>query len=239
MYYGVRDVTKRLIKESLTTPTKLDDLVVALFGAIIADVAALIVRTPADALALRLQTVKSGEDKDEVVDNWFQDSIRVLPAVILTDLPYLISKISLNKLVLNGDENIGRYALIYIAIACGCAAITTPFDVARTRILLEKSAQKKAASETSLYNKIIPSNTTLPIKQVDDESNFPVMEDAGEEVLQTMINITRENDGQMENLFTGWLERTIDLGVGRAWLDPIRLIGYLGIRDAVLLEWFN
>jgi hypothetical protein len=28
------------------------------------------------------------------------------------------------------------------------------------------------------------------------------------------------------------------LGIGRAWLEPIQLVGYIGIRDALLLEWF-
>ena len=63
----------------------------------------------------------------------------------------------------------------YTTKACLCAFLTTPFDVARTRILLP----------------------------------------------------------------AGWFERTVFLGVGRAWFDPLKVIGYLGIRDALLLKLFD
>mmetsp|Transcript_3612 Transcript_3612/g.8712 ORF Transcript_3612/g.8712 Transcript_3612/m.8712 type:complete len:134 (-) Transcript_3612:386-787(-) len=57
-------------------------------------------------------------------------------------------------------------------------------------------------------------------------------------LIQTMIQIANEGEGGVRNLFSGWLERVIYLGIGRAWLEPIQLIGYIGIRDAVLLQWF-
>ncbi len=43
----------------------------------------------------------------------------------------------------------------------------------------------------------------------------------------------------MLNLFAGWFERTLFLGVGRAWFDPLKVIGYLGIQDALLLKLFT
>ena len=57
-------------------------------------------------------------------------------------------------------------------------------------------------------------------------------------VVRTMIEITNEGDGGIKNLYAGWLERVLYLGVGRAWLEPISMISYIGIRDTVLLEWF-
>jgi hypothetical protein len=45
--------------------------------------------------------------------------------------------------------------------------------------------------------------------------------------------------GGLPNLFAGWFERTVFLGVGRAWFDPLKVIGYLGIRDALLLKLFD
>jgi hypothetical protein len=67
--------------------------------------------------------------------------------------------------------------------------LTTPFDVARTRIL------------------------------VDSDGNFSNGMDGGssEGVLQTMRKITKEGDGGIANLFAGWFERVLYLGLGRAW----------------------
>lgn len=57
-------------------------------------------------------------------------------------------------------------------------------------------------------------------------------------VLKTMKRTAAEGDG-LQNLYAGWLERTVFLGLGRAWLDPLKVIGYLGIRDALLLKLFD
>ena len=54
-----------------------------------------------------------------------------------------------------------------------------------------------------------------------------------------MKAITKEGNGGVQNLYAGWFERTAFLGVGRAWLDPLRVIGYLGLRDALLLKLFD
>jgi hypothetical protein len=69
------------------------------------------------------------------------------------------------------------------------ALLTTPFDVARTRIL------------------------------VDSDGNFSNGMDGGssEGVVQTMRKITKEGDGGIANLFAGWFERVLYLGLGRAW----------------------
>ena len=58
-------------------------------------------------------------------------------------------------------------------------------------------------------------------------------------VANTMRMIAAEGNGGAQNLFAGWLERTTFLGIGRAWLDPLRVIGYLGLRDALLLKLFD
>lgn len=52
-------------------------------------------------------------------------------------------------------------------------------------------------------------------------------------VLQTMIKITKEGDGGIKNLYAGWIERVLYLGIRRAWLEPIQLILYITIRDSV------
>jgi hypothetical protein len=109
VYYGIQDVVKRgLLK------TQLGDINVALLSEFFADVLALMICTPADALAIQLQTgtgkeaqeSKAGTEEEraaiklEKVGDWFIESIECLPAVILTDLPYLLSRIALNQVLI-------------------------------------------------------------------------------------------------------------------------------------------
>ena len=55
----------------------------------------------------------------------------------------------------------------------------------------------------------------------------------------TMKRIAAEGNGGLQNLYAGWGLRTVFLGLGRGWFDPFRLIGYLGLRDAILLKLFD
>jgi hypothetical protein len=197
VYFGVRDVTKRML-----AMTSMDDVAIALSAAVVGDVVSLCFRTPADALALRLQA------QDEDVGDWFGDSYKRLPMVIITDLPYLVSKIALKSLFVHGSLSIDRYAEWAVITAVLAAFLTTPFDVARTRILTTSN------------------------------SDFPDGREGGEGVIKTMRAISKEGQGGYTNLFAGWLVRVLYLGIGRAWLEPIQLVGYIGIRDALLLEWF-
>jgi len=197
IYYGVRDVTKRMLYMTPLSPT-----FISMLGASVGNVVSLCFRTPSETLAIRLQ------NNNETVGDWLGDSFARLPIVIVTDLPYLVSKIVLNRSLIQGSINVSNYAQYAVLAAVVAGFLSTPFDVVRTRILLEKQ--------------LVVSN--------DDE------DDVG--VLQTMIQITKEGDGGIKNLYAGWLERVLYLGIGRAWLEPIQLISYIGIRDSVLLEWF-
>lgn len=215
IYFGTRDVTKRLLNKLVEDPTRFDNIAIALTAAFLGDVVSLAARTPVDALSLRLQ-VASGEEPDEDVDDlevgdWFGDGIERLPAVIATDLPYLLSRITFNMVLAKGTEDIGQYEVIAITTAIICAILTTPFDVARTRILVDSDGD--------------PSNG------LDGGSR--------QGVFQTLSAIRQEGDGGPRNLFAGWFERAVYLGIGRAWLDPILLLVYVGIRDSCLLEWFD
>lgn len=98
VYYGVRDVTKRML-----VMTPLNGVEIALFAALVADVVSLCFRTPADALTLRLQNL------DVDVGDWFGDSVKRLPSIIITDVPYLLSKISLSRLLIHGNISINQY----------------------------------------------------------------------------------------------------------------------------------
>jgi hypothetical protein len=217
VYYGVRDVVKRALN-----PTTMSDLTIAISAALVADVVSLVIRTPADALAVRLQ-VATGEsshddvtgnhtDVEAIVGNWFIESIERLPAIIVTDLPFLLSKIILRRIVFPEGIDIGRYEIASISTALLCAFLTTPFDVARTRLLVDSD---------------------------DDPSNGIDGGLGGGLTLRTFQTIANEGDGGIRNLYAGWLERTAYLGVGRAWIEPLQLLGYMWIRDAILLEWYD
>jgi len=216
LYFGTRDVTKRLLNKVIDADaSRFNLIIVALTAAFLGDVVSLAARTPVDALALRLQVI-SGEEpdaemKDLEVGDWFGDSVKRLPAVIATDLPYLLSRISFNMILATGTENIGRYEVIAISTGIICSILTTPFDVARTRILVDSDGD--------------PSNG------LDGGSR--------QGVITCLRSISQEGDGGLRNLFAGWFERALYLGIGRAWLDPILLIVYVAIRDATLLKWFD
>lgn len=210
------------------------DLGMVLTAALVADVVSLAFRTPADTLALRLQ-VASGQqgardhDDDETAEEiaealaearieaqvgkyWFAESLQRLPAVIATDLPYLLSRIAVNGLLLQGQTSIdiGSYEISTLSSALLCAFLTTPFDVARTRILVDS----------------------------DDDVTTGVDGGSQQGLLQTFQSIVKEGNGGVGNLFAGWLERTAYLGISSLWL-PFALLLYVAIRDAILLEWFD
>ena len=167
-------------------------------------------------------------------EDWFRQSLDRLPAIIITDLPYLLSRIALNRIIIHGKVNIGTYEVETIAISIFCALLTTPFDVVRTRLLVDNDEDQAATIETS--------GKVLQVNQTDNETTVPLSSgqaSANQGILQTMISIAKEGDGGVRNLYAGWLERTAYFGIGRAWLDPINIITYVGIRDTLLLQWFD
>ncbi len=256
IYYGVRDVTKRIL---FMTP--LDSTWIAVGGALVGDVVSLCFRVPSDALAIRLQ---AQQNSTATMGDWLGDSFRRLPMVILTDLPYLLSKIVLNKSLIQGNMSVSEYAIFAVFASVIAGFLTTPFDVARTRILLDKWSDVPSEEEEEDVDKHIFGTQSLHLEngenlvsdslessdtishetttQLEDDTSDaksnPTTNNPGNSVIRTMIQITKEGDGGIENLFSGWLERVVYLGIGRAWLEPIQLVGYIGIRDAVLLEWF-
>ena len=90
-------------------------LVVNLLSAFVADIAALAIRTPADVLSLRLQVFGRTNVRSDFGD-WARDSVALLPAMIVTDTPLLLSRIFLNAAITTSGENLGRYEFETIAI---------------------------------------------------------------------------------------------------------------------------
>jgi hypothetical protein len=228
VYFGVRDIVQRSLVPY--TDAVGGSLTVALCAALVADVSSLLIRTPADTLAVRLQAATGEEAQWEEhegrsmtveerraylqgkIGDWFLESFERMPALILTDLPYLLSRIAINRLLLDqgGPVSLGRYEGIVLASAVLCGLLTTPFDVARTRILVDSDSD--------------PSNG------IDGGS--------GEGLWRTFHTISQEGGGGVRNLFAGWLERVAYLGIGRAWIEPLQILGYIALRDFILLEWF-
>mmetsp|Transcript_18024 Transcript_18024/g.49066 ORF Transcript_18024/g.49066 Transcript_18024/m.49066 type:complete len:571 (+) Transcript_18024:76-1788(+) len=261
LYYGVRDVVKRTLMPVFQFPN--GNIPVLLLAAFAGDVVALAFRTPADTLSIRLQTEAANaesnqlrnpqncsetklyfvdvlndtttpnHDDDDTWDssiqegyagNWFFESIERLPAVIITDLPYLLSRIALNSSILKlqgPTVGVGRYEATVVFTAILCAFLTTPFDVVRTRILIDSSTTSRGS------------------QPVPEESSVGIDMGSGEGIFYTFQKIYNEGDGGARNLFAGWLERTAYLGIGRACLEPLQLIGYMAIRDFILLQWFD
>ncbi|KAL7433240.1 hypothetical protein ACHAXH_003317 [Discostella pseudostelligera] len=203
-------------REDPATASYFTALVVNLLAAFVADIAALAIRTPADVLSIRLQVFGKRNVRSDF-GGWAKDSVALLPAMIITDTPFLLSRIFLNAAITTSGENLGRYELETVVIACLCAFLTTPFDVARTRILMP----------------------TLPSEEEENPQNRRLVVSSEPRVLATMKRVVAEGNGGVQNLYAGWFERTLFLGIGRAWLDPLRVIGYLGIRDALLLKLFD
>ena len=207
-YFGVRDVARRMLGAGAGAASTISPIQAALAAAFVADLASLAIRTPADVYVLRRQvapansTTALGREARDAL----RDSLPLFPAAILTDVPYLLLRLVGNFLVAVGGEDLGTYEVETVLVACLCAALTTPLDVARTRIFVAAGTAGEGPPDPS--------------------------------VLRTMRNVTGEGEGGILNLYAGCLERTAYFGIGRAWFDPIRIIGYLGLRDAVLLQWF-
>jgi hypothetical protein len=202
-------------------------LVVSLLAAFVADIVSLALRTPADVLSLRLQ-VFGDKNLNSDLSSWARDSFALLPSMILCDIPYLLSRIFLNAAITTSSDNLSKYEVETVAVACLCAFLTTPFDVARTRILLPTmpSDEERDGSIKPLRRLIAPSKYREERRQ---QVSVPL----------TMKRIAAEGNGGLQNLYAGWGLRTVFLGLGRGWFDPIRLIGYLGLRDAILLKLFD
>lgn len=236
LYYGVKEVMRR----QLMTFTTFDDLSNVLISVVVADVASLAFRTPAVIYSVRKQAEKAIDiatvdefDKEgnliNILDvdgdlefpekqenntgmNFWADCVEQLPVIIITDLPYLVLKTVILRSIVSGGESVFQYDVLNTLAALVASFITTPFDVVRTRILVDSDLD--------------------PQNGLDGGSK--------EGILEAMKTILYENGSpRVENLYRGWLERIFYYSIGIAWLEPVRLLCYYGIRDVLLLEVFS
>ena len=159
--------------------------------------------------------------------------------MIICDIPFLLSRIFLNAAITTQGENLGKYEAETIAVACLCAFLTTPFDVARTRILLPTTPLQEQDYEEKGDDESTPLFQSEKNRRLVASSKFREQGRQKLSVVGTMKRVVAEGNGGVENLYAGWIERTAFLGIGRAWLDPLRAIAFLGIRDSVLLKLFD
>ena len=128
VYQGAKEVSRRALSMTIqyqmiqsiipgddATSTYFSALVVNLCAAFVADIAALTIRTPADVLSLRLQVFGSSNVRSDFT-SWVKDSLLLLPSMIKTDVPFLLSRIFLNAAVTTSGENLGRYEVETIGV---------------------------------------------------------------------------------------------------------------------------
>ena len=115
--------------------------------------------------------------------------------------------------VLSEASPLLREQALFVTAAVLTALVTTPLDVARTRLLLERADE--AAS--------LKGGELLPIE-------------SPARLWDTVAAIGR--DEGVEALFRGALLRVLYTGVVVAALIPIRTLGYVAVRDWFILERF-
>lgn len=198
-----------------------------------------IVRAPADVLVTRAQVGRGGaseaqEGEDEDVGALglsLREGFSKLPILLAADLPYVLSRTvvvaALRELLATGSTALQplltmaseaspllREQALFVTAAVLTALVTTPLDVARTRLLLERADE--AASR-------LAGGELLPIE-------------SPARLWDTVAAIGR--DEGIEALFRGALLRVLYTGVVVAALIPIRTLGYVAVRDWLILERF-
>ena len=133
-YYAAREVSRRVLAPLAPPP-----LALALLSASAASAAALVVRAPADVLATRAQVRRRGEEVATTTAAAAAVGFRRWPTLFAAELPYSLLRI-LGLAVLDAAAPAGGGVLDAtartIAVAVIAALLTTPLDVARTRVLL-------------------------------------------------------------------------------------------------------
>ena len=128
LYSGAKEVSRRVFSmviqfqgqtlfgsQDPATASYISSLVVNLLATFCADIAALAIRTPADVLSIRLQVFGKRNVRSDF-GNWAKDSVALLPAMIITDTPFLLSRVFLNAAITTSGENLGRYELETVTI---------------------------------------------------------------------------------------------------------------------------
>lgn len=197
-----------------------------------------------DATEMQIQSTRSTSDiegKEEAViqsyeedwwNNLWKDCWQQLPTIIITDLPYLLLKISLVRILADGNENIAQFEILNIFAACVAAALTTPFDVARTAILVDSDNDTSTGIDGGSREDVVEAMRRIAYGYEYNHGGKSMKE-------ENDINAAPIKKPRIQNLYAGWLERVAYLGIGVAWFQPIRTLSYYALRDALLLGVFR
>ena len=134
-YYAAREVSRRVLAPLAPPP-----LALALLSASAASAAALVVRAPADVLATRAQVRRRGDEVATTTAEAAAVGFRRWPTLFAAELPYSLLRI-LGLAALDAAAPAGGGGVLdaterTVAVAVVAALLTTPLDVARTRVLL-------------------------------------------------------------------------------------------------------
>ncbi len=172
------------------------------------------------------------EEKEDWSRELWNDCWSKLPTIIVTDLPYLLLKISLLKLFASGHENIAQFEALNIFVACIAAALTTPFDVARTVILVDSDNDASNGVDGGSREGILEAMRRIVFDYEYSPEGIPENED-------DIMPLRAYKQPNFQNLYAGCLERVAYLGIGVASLQPLRTLSYYALRDALLLGVFR
>ncbi|GMH87026.1 hypothetical protein TrST_g1508 [Triparma strigata] len=161
-WFGTRDLVKDFIATSGGDASRIAAVVLASGIAGLADVS---VRAPVDLIVTRSQASSTGIDtswldldqdgkvtKEELslsLGSALQEGWRKVPTLVVTDLPFSLARtatyLTLKQSgalsdVLSGIPNsTTRDSLLLVLCTSVCALLTTPLDVARTKLIVEKT----------------------------------------------------------------------------------------------------
>ena len=138
-----------------------------------------------------------------------------------------------------------REQVIYVAAAVLCSLLTTPLDVARTRLLLERrtvplSLRERdgggGTSDDGGGTSDDGGGTSDVVGDTRDDDTWAGLQSPAR-LWGTVGTIAREEG--VEALFRGATFRVLYTGIVVAALIPIRTLGYVAVRDWLILELLN
>lgn len=148
MYFAAREVSRRALAPLAPPP-----LALALLSASAASAAALVVRVPADVLATRAQVRRRGKEVATTTAEAATIGFRRWPTLFAAELPYGLLRI-LGLAALDAAAPAGGgvadATARTVAVAVVAALLTTPLDVARTRVLLRTAPGADDAGPSAL-----------------------------------------------------------------------------------------
>ena len=217
------------------------------------------VRTPAEIVKVKVQLGQSSTVKDAFVDvraqirdNGLASLWKFYPALLSLDIPYAIMNFALygifNDAVASQGIEANVYTRLITGVACGmiAAGVTTPIDVAKTRIISRaKSSMEDAREGFDRFDEegvdVLEGMEGVEIRgeglveeRIVEEDHIEIYEkETAQNVVEEMWSIVR--DEGISSLFIGLKERVLYVGLS----NGIRLAAYSTSRMDLMLRSFD